>query len=120
MRENNRGSSQKMSPRASNTKMFQPFMCRICRNKDKVVVNFADLKHSDDLSETQQMFSKNTPTVTMISELVLYRILAKCSLPKCEPFATWVFDDVLHPWKHIIFLLRKHSMKTQSSLKRLI
>ena len=31
----------------------------------------------------------------MISESGLYRILAKCNLPKCEPFESWVFDEVL-------------------------
>lgn len=31
----------------------------------------------------------------MISESGLYRILAKCNLPKCEPFENWVFDEVL-------------------------
>ena len=41
------------------------------------------------------MFSKNTPNITVISESGLYRILAKCNLPKCEPFENWVFDEVL-------------------------
>ena len=31
----------------------------------------------------------------LISESGLYRILAKCNLPKCEPFENWVFDEVL-------------------------
>ena len=31
----------------------------------------------------------------MVSESGLYRILAKCNLPKCEPFENWVFDEVL-------------------------
>ena len=31
----------------------------------------------------------------MISEEGLYRIFAKCNLPKCEPFESWVFDEVL-------------------------
>ena len=70
-------------------------MCNLCRDKDKVVVSIADLRVSEDSSETLQMFSKTTPTVTLISESGLYRILAKCSLPKCEPFETWVFDEVL-------------------------
>ena len=65
-------------------------MCKICRDKDKAVV-----KVSDESSETQQMFSKNTPNITVISESGLYRILAKCNLPKCEPFESWVFDEVL-------------------------
>lgn len=26
-------------------------MCKLCRDKDKVVINYAELKHSDDLSE---------------------------------------------------------------------
>lgn len=70
-------------------------MCNLCRDKDKAVVSIADLRVSEDSSETLQMFSKTTPTVTLISESGLYRILAKCSLPKCEPFETWVFDEVL-------------------------
>ena len=65
-------------------------MCKLCRDKDKAVV-----KVSDESSETQQMFSKNTPNITVISESGLYRILAKCNLPKCEPFENWVFDEVL-------------------------
>ena len=65
-------------------------MCKLCRDKDKAVV-----KVSDESSETQQMFSKNTPNITVISESGLYRILAKCNLPKCEPFESWVFDEVL-------------------------
>ena len=91
-------------------------MCELCRDKDKVVV-----KVSDESSETQQMFSKNTPNITdskeigvineslrtqqtfskntpnvvLISESGLYRILAKCNLPKCEPFESWVFQKFL-------------------------
>ena len=65
-------------------------MCKLCRDKDKAVV-----KVSDESSETQQMFSKNTPNITVVSESGLYRILAKCNLPKCEPFESWVFDEVL-------------------------
>lgn len=70
-------------------------MCNLCRDKDKAVVSIADLRVSEDSSETLQMFSKTTPTVTLISESGLYRILAKCSLPKCEPFESWIFDTVL-------------------------
>jgi anti-repressor protein len=65
-------------------------MCKLCRDKDKLVI-----KVSDESSETQQMFSKSIPTITCLSESGLYRILAKCSLPKCEPFESWVFDEVL-------------------------
>ena len=50
-------------------------MCRVCRDKDKVVVNYAELKHSADFSRvlnesliTQQTFSKNTPNVVLISQ----------------------------------------------------
>lgn len=68
-------------------------MCKLCRDKDKVVVNYAELKHSDDLSEC--FFGKQSPNLTLISESGLYRILAKCKLPKCEPFESWVFDEVL-------------------------
>ena len=68
-------------------------MCKLCRDKDKVVVNYAELKHSDDLSECFK--GQQSPNLTLISESGLYRILAKCNLPKCEPFESWVFDEVL-------------------------
>lgn len=63
-------------------------MCKLCRDKDKVVASARDFD-SDDLSES------GNSRITLISESGLYRILAKCSLPKCEPFETWVFDEVL-------------------------
>ena len=50
---------------------------------------FKDSKEIGVINEsliTQQTFSKNTPNVVLISESGLYRILAKCNLPKCEPF----------------------------------
>lgn len=68
-------------------------MCELCRDKDKVVVNFAELKHSNDLLEC--FHGQQSPNLTLISESGLYRILAKCNLPKCEPFESWVFDEVL-------------------------
>ena len=68
-------------------------MCRLCRDKDKVVVNYAELKHSADLAEC--FSEQQSPNLTLISESGLYRILAKCNLPKCEPFESWVFDEVL-------------------------
>ena len=68
-------------------------MCRLCRDKDKVVVNYAELKHSDDFAE--YFSGQQSPNLTLISESGLYRILAKCNLPKCEPFESWVFDEVL-------------------------
>ena len=68
-------------------------MCRVCRDKDKVVVNYAELKHSADLAEC--FSEQQSPNLTLISESGLYRILAKCNLPKCEPFENWVFDEVL-------------------------
>ena len=71
-------------------------MCELCRDKDKVTIT--DSKEIGVINEsliTQQMFSKNTPNVVLISESGLYRILAKCNLPKCEPFESWVFDEVL-------------------------
>ena len=63
-------------------------MCELCRDKDKVVVRANDLT-SDDLSDVKNR------EYTLISEAGLYRILAKCNLPKCEPFESWVFDEVL-------------------------
>ena len=71
-------------------------MCELCRDKDKVTIT--DSKEIGVINEsliTQQTFSKNTPNVVLISESGLYRILARCNLPKCEPFESWVFDEVL-------------------------
>ena len=66
-------------------------MCKLCREKDKVVINGKE--YSDDLSEYSE--SRGNPNLTVISEYGLYRIFAKCNLPKCEPFESWVFDEVL-------------------------
>lgn len=63
-------------------------MCRLCREKDKAVVRPSDLT-SADLADVKNR------EYTLISESGLYRILAKCNLPKCEPFENWVFDEVL-------------------------
>ena len=71
-------------------------MCELCHDKDKVTIT--DSKEIGVINEsliTQQTFSKNTPNVVLISEYGLYRIFAKCNLPKCEPFESWVFDEVL-------------------------
>ena len=54
-------------------------MCRVCRDKDKVVVRPSDLTSNDLLDVKNREY-------TLISEAGLYRILAKCNLPKCEPF----------------------------------
>lgn len=66
-------------------------MCSLCRDKDRVVVNGKE--YSESLSEYSE--SRGNPNLTLISESGLYRILAKCNLPKCEPFESWVFDEVL-------------------------
>ena len=63
-------------------------MCKLCRDKDKVVASARDFD-SADLAES------GNSRITLISESGLYRILAKCNLPKCEPFESWVFDEVL-------------------------
>ena len=71
-------------------------MCELCHDKDKVTIT--DSKEIGVINEsliTQQTFSKNTSNVVLISEYGLYRIFAKCNLPKCEPFESWVFDEVL-------------------------
>ena len=71
-------------------------MCELCRDKDKVTIT--DSQEIGVINEsliTQQTFSKNTPNVVLISESGLYRILAKCNLPKCEQFENWVFDRKL-------------------------
>lgn len=63
-------------------------MCELCRDKDKVVESASNFD-SNDLLES------GNARITLISESGLYRILAKCNLPKCEPFENWVFDEVL-------------------------
>ena len=63
-------------------------MCELCRDKDKAVVRPSDLTSNDLLDVKNREY-------TLISEAGLYRILAKCNLPKCEPFESWVFDEVL-------------------------
>lgn len=66
-------------------------MCRVCRDRDMAVINGKE--YSNDLLEYSE--SRGNPNLTVISESGLYRILAKCNLPKCEPFESWVFDEVL-------------------------
>ena len=66
-------------------------MCELCRDKDMAVINGKE--YSNDLLEYSE--SRGNPNLTVISESGLYRILAKCNLPKCEPFESWVFDEVL-------------------------
>lgn len=63
-------------------------MCELCRDKDKIVVDVEELKTND-------LLVLGNRGLTLISESGLYRILAKCNLPKCEPFESWVFDEVL-------------------------
>lgn len=63
-------------------------MCELCRDKDKIVVDVGELKTND-------LLVLGNRGLTCISESGLYRILAKCNLPKCEPFENWVFDEVL-------------------------
>lgn len=66
-------------------------MCDLCRDKDIAIVNGKE--YSNDLLEYSE--GRGNPNITVISESGLYRILAKCNLPKCEPFESWVFDEVL-------------------------
>ena len=77
-------------------------MCKLCRDKDVAIVNGKE--YSADLAEYSKGFSDDSsenpkkggnPNITVISESGLYRILAKCNLPKCELFESWVFDEVL-------------------------
>ena len=63
-------------------------MCELCRDKDKFVADVEELKTNDLLVLGNRGY-------TLISEYGLYRIFAKCNLPKCEPFESWVFDEVL-------------------------
>ena len=66
-------------------------MCKLCRERDVAIVNGKE--YSYDLYEYSE--GRGNPNVCVISESGLYRILAKCSLPKCEPFESWVFEEVL-------------------------
>ena len=66
-------------------------MCDLCRDKDIAIVNGKE--YSNDLLEYSE--GRGNPNITVISEYGLYRIFAKCNLPKCEPFESWVFDEVL-------------------------
>lgn len=77
-------------------------MCKLCREKDVAIVNGKE--YSADLAEYSKGFSDDSsenpkkggnPNIKVISEFGLYRIFAKCNLPKCEPFESWVFDEVL-------------------------
>lgn len=63
-------------------------MCELCRDKDKFVADVEELKTND-------LLVSGNRGLTCISESGLYRILAKCNLPKCKPFESWVFDEVL-------------------------
>ena len=55
-------------------------MCDLCRDKDKVVIGM------DEIATNNLLVANMTRELTCISESGLYRILAKCNLPKCEPF----------------------------------
>ena len=58
-------------------------MCKLCRDKDIAIVNGKE--YSNDLLEYSE--SRGNPHLTVISEYGLYRIFAKCNLPKCEPIS---------------------------------
>ena len=77
-------------------------MCDLCRDKDKIVVDVEELKTND-------LLVLGNRGLTCISESGLYRILAKCNLPKCEPFENWVFDEVLPS-------IRKHFLTHRARL----
>lgn len=64
-------------------------MCELCRDKDKIVIGM------DEIATNDLLVTNMTRELLCISESGLYRILAKCNLPKCEPFESWVFDEVL-------------------------
>ena len=66
-------------------------MCELCHDKDIAIVNGKE--YSNDLLEYSE--GRGNPNITVISESGLYRIFAKCNLPKCEPFENWFFDEVL-------------------------
>lgn len=53
-------------------------MCELCRDKDKATITNSDeIEAINESLIPQQMFSKSTTNVTLISESGLYRILAK-------------------------------------------
>lgn len=63
-------------------------MCDLCRDSDCYTVTKLE---SEGLSDS----NSHVRSLTLVSEPGLYRILAKCRLPKCEPFERWVFEEVL-------------------------
>lgn len=63
-------------------------MCKLCREKDACV-------ESASKFDSYDLYESGNSRITLISESGLYRILAKCSLPKCEPFESWIFGTVL-------------------------
>ena len=63
-------------------------MCHVCRDRDMAVINGRE--YSNDLLEYSE--GRGNPNLTVISESGLYRIFAKCNLPKCEPW--FVAKDV--------------------------
>ena len=86
-------------------------MCELCRDKDKVVESASNFD-SNDLLES------GNARITLISESGLYRILAKCNLPKCEPFESWVFDEVLPSIRKSVShtgIIGKHGRDTVST-----
>lgn len=66
-------------------------MCEMCRTKDVTIINGKE--YTNNLLEYSE--SRGNPSLTVVSESGLYRILGKSNLPKCEPFESWVFDEVL-------------------------
>ena len=63
-------------------------MCRVCRDKDLYVASASNF-------DSAVLAESGNSRITLISESGLYRILAKCNLPKCEPFESWVTHVVL-------------------------
>ena len=63
-------------------------MCDLCRDSDCYTVTKLE---SEGLSDS----NGHVRSLTLVSEPGLYRILAKCRLPKCEPFERRVFEEVL-------------------------
>lgn len=63
-------------------------MCEMCRKKDVTIINGKE--YTNDLLEYSE--SRGNPSLTVVSESGLYRILGKSNLPKCELFETWVFE----------------------------
>lgn len=70
-------------------------MCKMCRERDILVENAVKFDSYKCYESAQDSVTSTNGKTTLINEPGLYRILCRSSLPKCEPFEAWVFDEVL-------------------------